>query len=91
MGRDGFGEPVSIGSVEYAFRSDDNNIRIGDVYELFYWKDESGWESLGKKKAENMNLYYDNIPSHALLLLRDHTRGKEERIFTLENGEQVWW
>ncbi len=38
-----------------------------------------------------MNLYYDNIPSHALLLLRDHTRGKEERIFTLENGEQVWW
>ena len=86
-----FGEPVSIGSVEYAFRSDDNNIRIGDVYELFYWKDESGWESLGKKKAENMNLYYDNIPSHALLLLRDHTRGKEERIFTLENGEQVWW
>ncbi len=31
-----FGEPVSIGSVEYAFRSDDNNIRIGDVYELFY-------------------------------------------------------
>lgn len=33
----------------------------------------------------------DNVPTNALLLLRNHTKGKEERIFTYENGEQVWW
>ena len=36
-------------------------------------------------------LYVDNVPTNALLLLRNHTKGKEERIFTYENGEQVWW
>ena len=31
-----------------------------------------------------------NIPENALLLLRNHTRGKDERIFVYENGEQQW-
>ena len=35
--------------------------------------------------------YVDNVPTNALLLLRNHTKGKEERIFTYEGGEQVWW
>lgn len=33
----------------------------------------------------------DSCPSNALFRLRNLTRGKEERIFTYDNGEQVWW
>ena len=36
-------------------------------------------------------LEYDNVPDNALLLLRNLTKGKEERIFTYEDGKQVWW
>ena len=38
-----------------------------------------------------LNTHYDNVPGNALLLLRNHTKGKEERIFTYENDEQIWW
>ncbi len=30
-------------------------------------------------------------PKGALLWLKNHTQGKEERIFTYEDGKQVWW
>jgi hypothetical protein len=36
-------------------------------------------------------LSYENAPINALFWLRNHTAGVEERIFTYENGEQVWW
>ncbi|NDV58507.1 hypothetical protein [Bacteroides sp. 519] len=35
-------EPKEIKEVNYLFRNDDNNIRLGDVYELFYFG-EKGW------------------------------------------------
>lgn len=31
------------------------------------------------------------LPKGALLWLKNHTQGKEERIFTYEDGKQVWW
>jgi len=33
----------------------------------------------------------ENCPTNALLWLRNHTRGKEERIFTYEEGRQEFW
>lgn len=33
----------------------------------------------------------ENMPEGALLLLHDHTAGKEERPFTIQNNRQVWW
>lgn len=36
-------------------------------------------------------LIYDNVPSGALYLLKNHTEGKEERIFTYSNGQQNWY
>lgn len=33
---------------------------------------------------------WEDVPKRALLLLRDHTKGQNERIFTYEKGEQVW-
>jgi hypothetical protein len=85
-----FGEPVRIKKIIYLPRSDDNNIRLEDEYELFYWG-ENGWCSLGKQKAKDFQLKSDHVPDKALLWLRDLTRGAEERIFTYENGQQMWW
>ena len=85
-----FGKNVEIGKIKYTPRNDDNDISPGDEYELFYWSG-SGWASLGKQTAISHKLTYDNVPQNTLLLLRDLTRGKEERIFTYENGEQIWW
>ena len=85
-----FKTAVSIDKIIYTPRNDGNNIEIGDLYELFYWnKDE--WVSLGKQKAKEMKLLYSNVPSNALLLLKNLTKGKEHRIFTYENNQQKWW
>ena len=48
-------------------RNDDNNIRIGDTYELFYW--DMDWVSLGKQIADDFNLTFHHVPQNALLLL----------------------
>nr|WP_319998903.1 hypothetical protein [uncultured Draconibacterium sp.] len=70
-------------------RNDKNNIYQGMYYELMYW--DKGWKSLGMKEAIADTITYANIPGNALLWLRNHTEGKEERIFTLKDNEQVWW
>lgn len=86
-----FGSPIQIEKIIFLPRSDDNNIRLGDEYELLYWE-KDGWQSLGRQIAkEEIELRFERVPENALLLLHDLTRGKEERIFTCENGEQVWW
>ncbi|MCL2738116.1 MAG: discoidin domain-containing protein [Bacteroidales bacterium] len=85
-----FGEPVAINRIYYIPRSDGNLIEIGDHYELFYWNDRQ-WQSLGKQQATGSRLIFENCPSNGLYLLRNHTKGIEERIFTYENGKQVWW
>jgi hypothetical protein len=84
------GEPVDIDKVIYTPRNDDNDIRQGDIYELFYWGNGK-WASLGRKTGIPPCMHYQAAPVNALFLLRDLTRGKEERIFTYENGRQVWW
>ncbi len=78
-----------ITSVGYCPRNDTNNVYERCQYELYYWDDR--WISLGAKQPENDCLVYDNLPVGALFLLRNHTEGKEERIFTYENGKQAWW
>lgn len=75
--------------IEFAPRNDDNSVYPGDVYELFYWNHK--WISLGIQKAKDFNIKYDNVPKNALLWLRNLTRGHEERPFTYDGGNQVWW
>ena len=86
-----FGRMVEVSRLIYLPRTDDNFIREGELYELFYW--DKGWQSLGKQTGSRKLQYltYDNVPGNALLLLRNLTKGKEERIFTYEDGKQVWW
>jgi hypothetical protein len=83
-------KPIPLDRIELLPRTDDNFIRIGDVYELFYHGGEEGWKSLGQQQAKNLYLKYTNIPSNALLWLRNHTRGEEEQVFYIKNGVQVF-
>jgi hypothetical protein len=57
---------------------------------LLYWQ-EGDWESAGKQIATTHYLNYNHVPAGTLYLLRNHTKGREERIFTYENGKQMWW
>lgn len=41
--------------------------------------------------CDQFKITFKDVPQGGLYLLRDLTRGKDERIFTYENGEQVWW
>jgi len=85
-----FGKPVAIDRVYYLPRNDGNCIEIGDDYQLVFWSDNQ-WKSLGKQKATGARLIFEDCPSNGLYLLHNHTKGQEERIFTYENGKQVWW
>ena len=87
-----FGMAREISRVDYLAHTDDNFIREGEEYELFYWGDDE-WVSVGKQTGsrKTQELIYDNVPKNALLLLKNNTKGKEERIFTYEGEHQVWW
>lgn len=85
-----FGKAISLGKIKYTPRNDDNDISRGDEYELFYW-DMTGWRSLGCQRADSNSLTFNDVPGNALLLLKDNSKGKEERIFTYQGGRQIWW
>ena len=55
-------------------------------------RDEDGnWSLLGTQVATSNVLTFKNVPSGGLYVLRDKTKGHEQRIFTYEKEEQVWW
>ena len=60
------------------------------MYQLLMY-DRGKWLSLLVTKAKSNQLVIEDMPSDGLYLLKDLTKGIEERIFTYENGEQVWW
>lgn len=84
-----FGRPVSITHVVCVPRNDDNFIRIGDEYELFYFDNNKGWIPILKQVATQVTMPC-RVPSNALLLLRDRTRGKEEQMFYFSNHKQIY-
>ncbi len=67
-----------------------NAIYPGDIYELLY-ANIDGWESLGVQVAADYFVEYENVPSGALLWLRNHTKGVGERPFTSENGKMTFY
>ena len=85
-----FGKAVKISRIIYTPRNRDNFVRIGDNYELFYLEEDE-WRSLGDKMAESDSLLFENAPSNTLFYLKNHTRGKDERIFIYEDNVQVFF
>lgn len=82
--------PQKIKKIQLIPRTDDNFIREGDTYELFYNSGTKGWVSLGEKTATNKPFLTYNAPKNAVLWLKNKTRGKEEQLFTYENNRQVF-
>ena len=64
-------------------------LKDGIEYELFYYK--SNWESLGTTVAGKQPAVFENVPNNALLWLVAKDSNRDERIFTFENGHQIWW
>lgn len=58
-------------------------------YELFYWKDD--WISVGEAVMGDDPLEFSGVPQGALYWLVAEGSRKDERIFTYEQGTQVWW
>jgi hypothetical protein len=85
-----FGKSYKLKQLTFAPRSDTNYIIPGNLYELLYWHN-GNWVSLGTKTASSSILKYQDVPEEALFLLKCLSGGIEERIFTYEDGKQVWW
>lgn len=83
------GTPRELSRIEYQPRHDDNYIRPGDLYELFYLSSQ-GWESLGRQRAQSLELVYRHVPGNALYWLHNLTRGKEEHIFYYKDRKQYF-
>ena len=84
-----FGTPKLIKQINFVPRSDRNGIHPGEEYELLFWDNQ--WKSGGRKTAKDNYLVYDSIPSNTVYWLKCHSGGTEERIFTYEDGKQIWW
>ena len=76
-----FGCPVALRAAVLTPRNDDNFVRPGETYELFYQDGANGWVSLGRQVAAGEVLEYDEVPDNALLWLRNLTKGREEQVF----------
>ncbi len=86
-----FSKPRRVHQVRYLARNDDNDVREGEVYELLLWAGD-GWRFLGRQTGtESGELVFPKVPQNGLYLLHNHTKGREERIFTYENDTQIWW
>lgn len=83
------GERARLTRVDLYPPNDGNSIEIGNEYELLYF--DMSWKSLGKQVSEKQYLEYQDCPSNCLYLLRNLSKGKQIRVFTFEDGKQVFW
>lgn len=74
--------------IQYAPSTDLNFIEKGHLYELYYF--DTSWNLIGRKIANEEWESFKNVPKGALLLLKDKTKGQEERIFEYIDGFQKW-
>lgn len=82
--------PKQVSKLRFIPRNDGNCIEVGDKYELVYWTNGT-WKVLATLTAKENVLKLKNMPSGGLYVLKNLTKGHEERIFTYEEDKQVWW
>ena len=82
--------PKRVAKLRFIPRNDGNCIEIGDKYELRLWTNTK-WKVIATVKAKADILCLKNVPRNGLYVLKDLSKGNEQRIFTYENNRQVWW
>ena len=89
-------ETVTISTTKPEITDDDTRLRIatrsvepGKTYELFVWNDE--WKSLGQQTGGQTPIQYESLNQDRLYWLKEKEGRNLERVFTIENGQQVWW
>ncbi|HTG56017.1 MAG TPA: hypothetical protein VL943_07115, partial [Niabella sp.] len=83
------GMPKKISKIVYTPRNRVNFIYPGNYYELFYER-HGEWISAGETEAVSDSISF-KVPKGALLYLKNHSGGKDERIFEYINGEAKFW
>ncbi|MCD8317979.1 MAG: hypothetical protein LUC45_03615, partial [Paraprevotella sp.] len=84
------GEKKYVRKICYSPRNRDNFVRKGDLYELLFC-DRGVWFPFARQTAQSDSLVFNGVPKHALLLLRDLSRGEAERLFEYQGGKQRFW
>jgi hypothetical protein len=59
------------------------------VYELFVW--DNGWVTAGRQAAAGQSATFKNVPAGRLYWLVSDGSRRLERIFTVEDGQAVYW
>lgn len=88
-----FGSQQKIDEIRFypaRYERKDLEILSDDKYELFYWENNT-WVSKGVSTAKGAKVVFKRVPSNALYKLLNHSRKANARIFTYEDGKQVWW
>ncbi len=65
-------------------------VKAGAAFELFMWKD-GGWKSRGRIEVTDGAHSFDGLCGDGLYWLVEDGSKKLERIFTIEQGKQVFW
>ena len=84
-----FKRDVPVSKIGVLFRNHLNIIEPGNVYEL--WLFDGQWRSFQKKRAQEYSITFKGVPSNCLMVLENHSVGREERIFSNHSGKQIWW
>ncbi len=84
-----FGAPVVLSKILYCRRGDGNNVIPNDLYELYY-NDGSRWIFHERVLVDDISVDFHDVPLNSLLYIRCLNRGRQNRIFTYNNGVVQW-
>ncbi|MDR2038656.1 MAG: hypothetical protein LBQ60_12100 [Bacteroidales bacterium] len=84
------GKQEQISHIEVAMFNEDAFVYRGYEHRLFYW-DNGSWRLHDSRKADGRYLEFTGVPVGTLFCLKCADLELKERIFTYEDGEQVWW
>jgi hypothetical protein len=61
----------------------------GKKYQLYYW--DQKWIYSGASAASRKKAVFYNVPANALYRIMSEDADGKERVFTYEQGKQIWW
>ncbi|NPD91043.1 hypothetical protein [Xylanibacter muris] len=79
----------TISEIVFSPSTDLNFVEKHHLYELYSFDTE--WHLIGRAYSKGDNLAFDGVPTGSILLLKDKTKGVEERIFEYKDNKQIWY